>query len=146
MKMRLDFVTNSSSSSFVCFGVSKDEIKIGNKAYINLFNEYVNDNKGEDYFEFTDEELEKMTDEEKIDFVNDDGEIETNSLFENDIISIGGYDRDEVGIEPFVFIDKFPDEKIGDIKKITARELNKKFGTSFEEKDISYFESGWMDN
>jgi len=145
MKMRLDYVTNSSSSSFVCFGVSKEEIELENEAYINLFNEYVSNNKGEEYFEFTDEELEKMTDEEKIEFVNDDSEIDTDSLFENDIISVGGYDRDEVGIEPCVFIDKFPDEKIGDIKKIVARELNKQFGTSFKENDIDYFESGWRD-
>ena len=42
-------------------------------------------------------------------------------------------------------INKFPNEKIGDIKKIVAREFNKKFGTNFTEKDIDYFESGWYD-
>lgn len=142
MKIRFDFVTNSSSSSFVCFGVSKNKIKIANEAYIKLFNEFVNDNR--DWIELTDEEIENMTDEEKIDYVND--EADTEELFTSDIISMGGYDRDEIGIEPTTFIEKFPDERIGNIEKITARELNKKFGTSFTEKDISYFESGWMDN
>jgi len=146
MKMRLDYVTNSSSSSFVCFGVSKEEINIGNEAYINLFNEYVKDNKDDEWFELSDERLEEMTDDEKIDFVNDSYEIETEQLFNSDIISVGGYDRDEVGIKPTTFISKFPNEKIGDIKKIVAKELNKKFGTKFKEKDIKYFESGWMDN
>jgi len=143
MKMRLDFVTNSSSSSFVCFGVSKEEIDMGNEAYLGLFNEYVEDYKGKSWFAFTDEELENLTDEEKVDFVND--ELDSNDIFNSDIISIGGQEHDEVGISPTTFISQFPDEKIKDIKKITARELNKKFGTSFKEKDISYFESGWND-
>ena len=143
MKMRLDYVTNSSSSSFVCFGVSKEDINMGNEAYINIFNEYVKDNKGESWFEFTDEQLEKLSDEEMIEYVND--QLDPSDLFTSDIISVGGYDRDEVGIRPTTFISKFPNEKIGDIKKIAARELNKKFGTNFKEKDISYFESGWYD-
>ena len=90
---------------------------------------------------YYDEQLANLTDEEKIDFVNDD--LDSDEIFRSDIISVGGYDRDEVGIRPTEFIAQFPDEKIGDIKKIVARELNKKFGTKFKEKDISYFESGW---
>jgi len=144
MKMRLDYVTNSSSSSFVCFGVSKEEIELGNEAYINLFDEYVKDNK--EWIELTDEQLETMTDDEKIEFVNESYEIEVDrQLYENDIITVGGWDNSEIGIEPMTFIKEFPNEKIGDMKKISARELNKKFGTKFKEKDIKYFESGWND-
>jgi len=144
MKMRLDHVTNSSSSSFVCFGVSKEAIELGNEAYLNLFNEYVKDNK--EWIEFTDEQLEKMTDDEKIEFVNNSYEIEVDrQLYDSDIITVGGWNNEEIGITPMTFIKKFPNEKIGDMKKISARELNKKFGTKFKEKDISYFESGWND-
>jgi len=146
MKMRLDHVTNSSSSSFVCFGVSKESIELGNEAYLNLFNEYVKDNKDDEWFELSDERLGEMTDDEKIEFVNNSYEIEVDrQLYDSDIITVGGWNNEEIGITPMTFIKKFPNEKIGDMKKISARELNKKFGTKFKEKDISYFESGWND-
>ena len=143
MKFRKDFVTNSSSSSFVCYGVGKDDIKLSKELYIKIFNNYVKESKGKSWFELTDSEIENMTEENKIEFVED--ELDTEELYTDDIISVGGYDNDEVGIEPTTFIRKFPDEKIGDIKKIAAREINKKFGTNFTENDISYFESGWYD-
>ena len=146
MKMRLDYVTNSSSSSFVCFGVSKESIELGNEAYLNLFNEYVKDNKDDEWFELSDERLGEMTDDEKIEFVNNSYEIEVDrQLYDSDIITVGGWNNEEIGITPMTFIKKFPNEKIGDMKKISARELNKKFETKFKEKDISYFESGWND-
>lgn len=138
-KIKLDYTTNSSSSSFVCFGVSKDRIKIANEQYMKIFDEYVSENKK--WIDLTDNEISEMTNDDKIDYINN--EIDSKYLYETDIISLGGENSDEVGITPNIFISKFPDEKIGNIKKITAEELNKKFGTNFTEKNICYFESGW---
>jgi len=142
--MRFDFVTNSSSSSFVCWGVSKDDIKFGEEIYLKLFNDYVSDNKGKSWFDLSEEEINQMSIEDKIDFVND--EIDTYDLYNTDLISIGGSENDVIGINPDTIIEKYPNEKIGAIKQIVADELNKKFETSFTKKDIFYFEEGWMDN
>jgi hypothetical protein len=151
MKIRVDYVTNSSSSSFVCFGKSKYDIEKNitkpDSHYLNLFKEYIEQNKNKEWFDLSNKELKEMDDDDKVKYMKDkipSDYIDWDNV-EDDIISMGGQEYDEVGIEPTVFIKKFPEEKIGDIKKITARELNKKFGTNFTEKDINYFESGWYD-
>ena len=143
MKIRNGFVTNSSSTSFACFGVCKEDINISKQAYLNMFYRYVLDHQESSWFKLKNVDIENMTDEEKINFIRN--EISDYELYECGLIEVGGQENDEVGITISSIVRNFPDENIGNIKTIVAEELNKQFGTNFSEKDISYFESGWYD-
>jgi len=147
MKIRTDFVTNSSSSSFVCFGVNKESIKNSKQLYLNMFEEYVKTNANKPWSKLTISKANSMNEYQKIEYVKNHLNInldeEDEDDFENDLISRGGEEYDEVGITMYTLMKEFPDLKLKEIKSKVAEELNKKFKTNFTEKDISYFESGW---
>jgi len=132
MKIKFDFITNSSSSSFVCFGVDINKINIPIERYKNIAKEW-----------YSEEELNKMDDDEiKSEVIYETG---LDELIINNLIDYGGPEREYyfIGITPEKLFKKFPEEKIKDIKKIVANELNKEFNTNFTEKDICYYEEGW---
>lgn len=134
MKVRLDFVTNSSSSSFVCYGISKEELTIDRKIYLDAFESYCNKR----YCSLKKEKIEQMSEEEKIEYIKSysgDSEILSQGL-----LTCGGEENDIIGITIGTIFDNFKDAKVGDIKKLVAEEINKFFGTDFTEDDISYFE------
>lgn len=138
MKIKVDFITNSSSSSFVCFGVNINKIDIPIERYKNIAKEW-----------YSEEELNKMDNDEIKSEVISEVIYETrlDELITGDLIDYGGQEREYycVGITPEKLIKKFPEEKIGDIKKIVANELNKEFNTNFTEDDIYYYEEAWSD-
>jgi hypothetical protein len=97
MKIKSDFTTNSSSSSFVCWGVATYQIS----------NDF-----------------------------NDDAESP---------LTVGGSERDFIGLTPGTVQNLFPDVKFGDIKEFVAQKLNDAYGTTFTANDITYYEEGWYD-
>lgn len=144
MKIRFDFVTNSSSASFICYGVTLDDIEDTDKLYLKAFDNYVTSTRDKEWFRLTEEELADMDDEAKIEFVQE--EIGLYEAFENDpSLSIGGYDNDIIGITPGTYETVFPNEKCGDVRRIAAEELNRALGTSFTAGDIELYEQAWHD-
>jgi len=154
MKIRTGFVSNSSSSSFVAWGVEKSLIEFGDAAYLSVFMERLANLEAQKtesnpwYLKYYINEHKEMVEieaegrEAMVAYAKDNMEVD----YDKDDFRCGGSENDFVGIEPTTISKNHPEWTFGEVRKKVAEELNKTFDGNFTENDVSYYEEGWMDN
>ena len=151
MKIRKGFVSNSSGSSFVAWGVPLKKIDFSDSLYLKRFDsdfEYYkkvveeNSNCSNWMKEMYKTMLECKTDNEKITYIKNSSEV---PYFCSVLIEQGGQESNFIGITLTNLIKNFPDLKIIEIPKFVAKQLNNLFGTNFIESDIKYTQQGWYE-
>ncbi len=166
MKIRLGFVSNSSSSSFVCWGISIDSIPVTDETWLKEYNKLI-ENKQKYIEEYESSKISKdtwstrwyndaikllektrdfSTDEIKIDFVKNYYDNDNQNLIDPGDLDMGGNGEGEgiyIGLEPKTFMKKYPEIRFSEVKSFVAKKLNEQFNMNITEKDIQYTEQGW---
>jgi hypothetical protein len=153
MKIRAGFVSNSSSSSFVAFGVPKEDIKIemSDEEYIKKFDaEYEFNKKHPNVISKSEvTQLLKAVSNNKLkisyakEFLGEDSN--DFDSYQKGEFCVGGQEDDYVAIDMETLLKNHPDLPLGQIKSYVADQINKEFCMNISEKDIQYIEEGWYD-
>jgi hypothetical protein len=158
MKIRTGFVSNSSSSSFVCWGVFSDDIKFSEEKLLEEFACQMNNNKNivdnqestdwerDDASEVLREMSELDSDEEKTRYIKDIIEYDMQEFLENKGISFGGQKYGQyAGLTPCDIIVRYPEVTFGKVREFVAEKLTEVFGTEYTKDNIQYTQQGWYD-
>jgi hypothetical protein len=138
MKIRTGFVSNSSSSSFVCWGVPIEKFKMTDKMYLELFGA-IEGNNNKDF----------QSDQEKINYMKKTGYNFNNYLWECiykniGLLNHGGQEYSKyIGLTPNTIEYNYPNLTFGEIRKFVIDLINQTFETNFTIEDIEYTEQGW---